>query len=124
MSQLDDFILMKLIAQKRLMETGVSSNEALLHLLPEQQRNVCCRILSSNVARLDAVCDFLQVSKQEFVHEAIDAALTKAFEMAESRGLLGVLDSMFQERLKEAGYEVREDERGMSWTFVGKGDGQ
>lgn len=79
-NQFEEFVLFRALSHKyddsghitdKLLEEGVASGDLTI-------RNVCAKVSSTLVDRLDEVCGFLHVSKREFVERALIDALDRA----------------------------------------------
>lgn len=84
-NEFEEFVLYKALSHKyddsgfildKLLDEGLASGDITI-------RNVCAKVPSTLVDRLDEVCGFLHVSKREFVERALVDALDRASSVME-----------------------------------------
>lgn len=102
-NQFEEFILFRALSHKyddsghitdKLLEDGASTGDLTI-------RNVCAKVPSTLVDRLDEVCGFLHVSKREFVERALIDALDRASVVMEP--VIDDLVEMTKDRDSKAG---------------------
>ncbi|MBI1867607.1 MAG: hypothetical protein HYS06_04840 [Methylocystis sp.] len=103
----DDFLTMKTIGTKRVWTFGnpLGANASPVCMgghSRELVRNLCVRVDALTLAELDAVTDVLDCSKQEFVVEALSAAIAKAMHGIDEQGLAHLFDERIKDRLEKA----------------------
>jgi hypothetical protein len=105
----DDFLTVKTFGAIRASSVGAAlvgdaGSNGMGGFSSELLRNLCVRIDALRLVELDAVTDVLDCSKQEFVVEALSAALLKAFHRFEEHGLAAVLEQRYKQRFEQAGF--------------------
>lgn len=108
----DDFLTMKTLGTKRVWSFGnaLGANAGQICMGGHRSdlvRNLCVRLDLLRLVELDAVTDVLDCSKQEFVLEALSAAISKAFHSIEEHGLAHLFEQRFKERFEKAGFSFR-----------------
>ncbi|HEY8577940.1 MAG TPA: hypothetical protein VIL88_16560 [Devosia sp.] len=121
----DDFLIMKIIEQKRVQQfgnrSGANTNALGFAQRKELVRNLGVRIDAVRLAELDAVTEFLGCNKQEFVMELLVAGLEQTKSVAAKNGLGLLLSETIDRKVEEAGFSVEPSANKGFWTLHYKG---
>lgn len=121
----EDFLLMKIIEQKRVQQFGnrhgANANAMCFAQKKGLVRNLGVRVDAVRLAEIDAVTEFLGCNKQEFVMELLIAGLEQAKAAAAENGLSLLLNNAIDRKMEEAGFTVEPSPKEGFWTLHHKG---
>ena len=111
MPTLKDLVTADLIRSERLQERGADFPDEVFQKLLEdsgvRSRNVCIRMHPCEKAQIDALLSFLDLSLQDFVHEAVRDAVSGALDVFEKRGYIPAFRDVWKEKCAAEGFELR-----------------
>lgn len=120
MSEFTDFMTMKLIAERRLRNRGVSSKELEVSLLEQIKavKNLNVRAPISMIGMVEVLANRFFVSKAELVMEMIQSSINEALEMVEKEEKLELfMEDYFTYMEKNYGVELKRDKEGKVLSF-------
>ena len=125
MSEFTDFMTMKIIAERRMRERGISSKEAEVALMEQMKvvKNLNVRAPINVIGQVEVLANYLQTSKAELVLEILDSGLREAYAMFEKEGWLdGFWDSYYDHMENNYGVQLNRDDSGKvtGYSFTDK----
>jgi hypothetical protein len=115
MSDFSDFMTMKIIEERRMLERGISSKTAEVALMEQIKavKNLNVRAPINLIGQLEVLARYLCVSKAELVMEMLESSLKEAYVMFEKEGWMdGFFDSFYDHMEKNYGVELKRNEQG------------
>jgi hypothetical protein len=120
MSEFTDFMTIKIIEERRLMNRGFSNKEIEVQLLEQINavKNLNVRVPIHTIAQIETLASWSSVSKAELVLEMLSSCIDDAIKMIEKEGNLEFYLDSFYKRL-ESDYEVnlKRDDSGVVKSF-------
>lgn len=120
MSEFTEFMTMKLIEFRRMLNRGVSNKELEVSLLEQINavKNLNVRVPIHTIAEIETLAAWAGVSKAELVLEILSSSISDALLMLEKDGALDDYNKNLFNRLeKDYGVTLKRDENGKVKSF-------
>lgn len=119
MTDFSEFMTMKLIAEKRMRQHGMSDNIRLPLLEGAKlTKNLNVRVPIHLIGQVEVLAQWLQMSKAELVMEILESGISEAFELISKEGFEENYWSNFYDHMeKNFGAILNRDENGKVTSF-------
>lgn len=115
MSEFTDFMMLKIIEERRMLKGGISNKELELHLLEEMKavKNLNVRAPITTIALVESLANWSNTSKAELVLEMLSSCINESMDMIEKEGNLDVfLKNHYSNLEKNYGVKIKHRDDG------------
>lgn len=112
MTNFEELLTMKLIEKRRMGHWGSDNPEIMNHLFPKITRNLCAKINAVDLARFQALANFLDTNKTALLLEMIDSCMAEAWKQFEAAGQIEAFRAEMEAEFQKVGIRIEPTEDG------------